>query len=200
MSSSSSGSAARDRLQVRLGKTVVVLWLILQTWSHVAAEDQRSVLQASGFIHRSGGGRAGSEAAPGRRIRDPIPASAAARRVDLIPPEAGEDYEIKVIFLKAETFSSLIDDFFESRSDIGIAPPKSDAVTWHRVRQALPKVRSRADFRVLGADGELVREVQDVGALTWGRTVKLTADSPSYTVEIRCIEGAGLFHLRFERD
>ena len=162
---------------------IAVLGLLGVLSVSTASEENGSILESSGFLSRL------------------APGSADVRRFDLVPPVAGAAYEVKVNFLKAETFGSLIDDYYETlRNEEHPRGEDGGLAAWRSVKGHLQGVTSRADFQVFDADGKLVKKVTDIGSLTWGRTVKLTADSPAYKVEIRCVRGAGLFHLSFEHD
>ena len=161
---------------------VVIFVLLCWIGDMAAAEDAPSLLESSGFISHL------------------EPNAVHVRRFELRPPRPGASYEVKVNFLKAETFGPLIDDYFDSLKVDRMAPENGEKATWSRLRNRLHGVTSRADFQVTDATGKLIQKVTHIGSLTWGRTVKFTAHSSVYTVEIRCVRGAGLFHLTFEED
>ncbi len=127
--------------------------------------------------------------------------ASSVKYVTLHPPKQGIDYEIKVNFVKAEIAAKAIDKYFDSLSEAAEKKGEdSGSAGWNLIREGLKYVDSEAEFEVFDTGGKSIGKKKDLGTTTFMRTIKFTARSSAYRVEVRCTEGAGLFHLTFEYD
>lgn len=125
----------------------------------------------------------------------------AVKRIEIVPPKLREDYEVKVNFIKIETSAQAIDvylDYLNEQARARGEEPGSEA--WDAVREMLRSTESEATFEVFDDRGKSVGRAKNLGATTLLRTVKFTANSPRYHVDVKCLRGAGLYHLVFEWD
>jgi hypothetical protein len=121
--------------------------------------------------------------------------------VELHAPKIGADYEVKVNFLKVETSASAIDAYIDYlNQEANKAGEESESKAWDAIREMLKKTESEADFEVFDAEGRSVGKAKNLGSTTFLRTVKFPATTERYRVKIRCLRGAGLYHLVFEWD
>ncbi len=121
--------------------------------------------------------------------------------VTVEPPRLGGDYEVKVNFLKVETSASIVDDFIDQLNEQARAEGREqESERWDALREELKGAESKADYEVFDANGRSVGKASNLGALTFLKTVRFTAETSSYKIRIRCSSGAGLYHLTFEYD
>jgi hypothetical protein len=102
----------------------------------------------------------------------------------------GTDYAVKVNFLKVESATEVADAYFDWKRDQN----KEKAGVADLTREAIKKVKSRAEMKVYDSSGNLVGQIQDLGAMTLGKRVTFIAKDTAYKVEINCL-GSGIVEV-----
>ena len=121
----------------------------------------------------------------------------------ITPPSTGKTYVVKVNFLKAETAAAIANAFIDKCSTSQEERSKarslfSFAVDYARKNNSLTASKSSATFSVIDPSGKVIK-TEEAGLLTLGQHIEFTpTTSGSYTVEVNCTSGAGLYHMVFE--
>lgn len=158
---------------------IMVLLCVTQfSWPILAQKPGQDIKTVYGFISRIPG------------------AGEPTKYVTLTTPIQGENYEIKVYFLKVETSAALIDAHYDGiRESARKSGEDSGSVVWDAIREQAKSAESEAQFEVFDAQGKSIGKVKDIGLLPLFKTVKFEGKSSSYRVKVECVKGAGLFRL-----
>jgi hypothetical protein len=110
--------------------------------------------------------------------------------------DKGTEYAVKVNFLKVESVKRASDAYATWKS-LQEGKPVTEIVD--RIANIFQMLKSRADLKLYDSGGNLVEHIEDLGATTIGKKGVFIANDTRYKIEIICLQGAGLYHLVFER-